>query len=285
MIQQTNSQLQSLDELKRHFYEHGWIVVKLPNPEPVYAARTALLTELRRLTSNEKITLEEYHQFIEDDSTHTDLQFQLTQLFWNQRWSTKIISAQLNFFQAFLGQDINIQSKPHLRITRPRKPQDNIGYHRDTYYGCSPFELSVLVPYVDVPTESSLSVLSGSHIRPESDFPTTQIENPEVNKGSVRHQLGFLYAPKIIDPSRTVNMQPVPLALGEALIFSLATVHGSIENRGQVSRWSSDIRVVNALAPLNPSLKPGYYEKLSSSVVTDLANLYNQAQSSRPISV
>jgi len=285
VIQQTNSQLQSLDELKRHFYEHGWIVVKLPNPEPVYAARTALLTELRRLTSNEKITLEEYHQFIEDDSTHTDLQFQLTQLFWNQRWSTKIISAQLNFFQAFLGQDINIQSKPHLRITRPRKPQDNIGYHRDTYYGCSPFELSVLVPYVDVPTESSLSVLSGSHIRPESDFPTTQIENPEVNKGSVRHQLGFLYAPKIIDPSRTVNMQPVPLALGEALIFSLATVHGSIENRGQVSRWSSDIRVVNALAPLNPSLKPGYYEKLSSSVVTDLANLYNQAQSSRPISV
>jgi len=285
VIQQTDSQLKSLDELKRHFYEHGWIVVKLPNPEPVYAARTALLTELRRLTSNEKITLEEYHQFIEDDSTHTDLQFQLTQLFWNQRWSTKIISAQLNFFQAFLGQDINIQSKPHLRITRPRKPQDNIGYHRDTYYGCSPFELSVLVPYVDVPKESSLSVLSGSHIRPESDFPTTQIENPEVNKGSVRHQLGFLYAPKIIDPSRTVNMQPVPLALGEALIFSLATVHGSIENRGQVSRWSSDIRVVNALAPLNPSLKPGYYEKLSSSVVTDLANLYNQAQSSRPISV
>lgn len=285
MIQQTNSQLQSLDELKHHFYEHGWMLVKLPNPDPVYAARTALLTELRRLTSNEKITLEEYHRFIEDDSTHTDLQFQLTQLFWNQRWSTKIISAQLNFFQAFLGQDINIQSKPHLRITRPRKPQDNIGYHRDTYYGCSPFELSVLVPYVDVPTESSLSVLSGSHIRPESDFPTTQIENPQVNKGSVRHQLGFLYAPKIIDPSRTVNMQPVPLALGEALIFSLATVHGSIENRGQVSRWSSDIRVVNTLAPLNPSLKPGYYEKLSSSVVTDLANLYNQAQSSRPISV
>jgi Phytanoyl-CoA dioxygenase (PhyH) len=283
VIEQTNSQLKSLEQLKRHFYEHGWMVVKLPNPEPVYAARTALLTELQRLTGYEKITLEEYHQFIEDDSTHTDLQFQLTQCFWNQQWSTKIISAQIEFFQAFLGQDINIQSKPHLRITRPKKLQDNIGYHRDTYYGCSPFELSVLVPYVDVSAQSSLSVLSGSHLRPESDFPTTQIENPEVNKGSVRHQLGFLYAPKIIDPSRTVNMQPVPLALGEALIFSLATVHGSIENRGQISRWSSDIRVVNALAPLSPSLKPGYYEKLSSSVVTELANIYNHAQSATPI--
>ncbi|MEG5053892.1 MULTISPECIES: hypothetical protein [unclassified Microcoleus] len=282
-MQQTNSELKSFDELKRHFYEHGWMVVKLPNPEPIHAARTALLAELQRLTGNEKITLEEYHQFIEDDSTHTDLQFQLTQLFWNQQWSTKIISAQLDFFQAFLGQDISIQSKPHLRITRPRKPQDNIGYHRDTYYGCSPFELSVLVPYVDLAAESSLSVLSGSHVRSESDFPITQIENPEILKGSVKHQLGFLYAPKIIDPSFTVNMKPVPLVLGEALIFSLATVHGSVENTGRISRWSSDIRVVNALAPLNPSLKPGYYERLSSSVVTDVANLYNHAQSVNPI--
>ncbi|XZN95174.1 MAG: phytanoyl-CoA dioxygenase family protein [Microcoleus sp.] len=270
--------MSNLEQLKRHFYEHGWIVVKLPNPDPVYAAITALLTELQRLTGNEKITLEQYHQFIEDDSTHTNLQFQLTQLFWNQQWSTQIISAQIDFFQSLLGQDISIQSKPHLRITRPGKPQDNIGYHRDTYYGCSPFELSVLVPYTDVPPESALSVLSGSHIRPESDFPLTQIENPEVSKGSVKHQLGFLYAPKLIDPSCTADMQPVPLAVGEALIFSLATVHGSVENRGLVCRWSSDIRVVNALAPLNPSLKAGYYEKLSRSVVSETAEAYNNAQ-------
>ena len=285
MIKQTDSQVKTLDQLKRHFYEKGWMVVKVPDPKPIYAARTALLTELRRLTGNKNITLEQYHQFIEDDSIHTDLQFQLTQFFWNNEWATKIIGAQLDFFKAFLGEDINIQSRPYLRITRPRKLQDNVGYHRDTFYGCSPFELSVLVPYVDLPAKSTLSILSGSHIRPESDFPTTQVENLEIIKGSIKHQLGFLYAPKIIDPSRTVNMQPVPLVLGEALIFSLATVHGSVENRGEVSRWSSDIRVVNALAPLNPSLKPGYYETLSRSVITELANIYHKAQLTTPVSV
>ncbi|XZN90165.1 MAG: phytanoyl-CoA dioxygenase family protein [Microcoleus sp.] len=277
MIELTSSKI-NIEKLERHFYQYGWIVVQLPNPDPVYAARASLLAELRRLTGSDRITLEDYHEVIRDDKTHTELQFQLTQFFWSQKLASKVITAQLDLFKAFLGQDLNIQSKPHLRITRPGKPQDNIGYHRDTYYGCSPFELSVLVPYTDVPPESALSVLSGSHIRPESDFSLTQIENPEVSKGSVKHQLGFLYAPKLIDPSCTADMQPVPLAVGEALIFSLATVHGSVENRGLVCRWSSDIRVVNGLAPLNPSLKAGYYEKLSRSVVSETAEAYNNAQ-------
>jgi hypothetical protein len=278
VVTQTSSQVNYLDTLKDHFYKHGWMVVKLPNPEPVYQASLALLSKLQTLTGKPDITLENYHQFIEDDVTHTDIQFTLTQFFWEQELGKKVISAQIEFFKSFLGEDINVQSKPHLRITRPNKPQDNIGYHRDTYYGCLPFEISVLVPYVDLPAESSLSVLSGSHTLAESNFPTTQVENPAVSKGSVKHQLGFLYAPKIIDPSRTIGMESIPLALGEALIFSLATVHGSVENQGNVSRWSSDIRVVNALAPLSPSLKPGYYEKLTRSVVTELADIYNQAQ-------
>ena len=149
MIESSQSQFNNIDQLQHQFRDRGWMVVKLPNPEPIYAAREALLRELQTITENEKITLEKYHEFIEDDSTHIDLQYKLAQFLWNGGWGHKIIAAQLDLFVAFLGQDLNIQSKPHLRIARPHKPQDNVGYHRDTYYGGSPFELSVLVPYVD----------------------------------------------------------------------------------------------------------------------------------------
>lgn len=276
--------MNSLEQREHHFYEHGWIVVKLPNPDPVYAARAALLKELRRLTGSATLTLEQYHEIAQEDDLHTDWQTQLTQLFRTERFGYKIIAAQLDFFKAFLGPDINVQSNPYLRITRPGKPQDNIGYHRDTFYGGSPFELSVLVPFVEVPTDSSLSVLSGSHIRPGSDFPTRQIESSDVKKGSIKHQLGFLYAPKLMDSAFTVDMQPVPLKLGEVLIFSLSTVHGSVENRGKHSRWSSDIRVINALAPAAEA-RAQHYEPLCRSVVTELANMYNTAQSTNLVQV
>ncbi|HAT13263.1 MAG TPA: hypothetical protein DCS91_06575 [Microcoleaceae bacterium UBA11344] len=273
-----NQSINNLEQLESHFYEHGWMVVKLPNPEPVYQTRIALQQELQRLTGNTQITLEQYHQFIDEDTNHTELQFQLTQFFRNHRLGQTIVAAQLDFFTALLGRDINVQSQPYLRITRPGKTQDNVGYHRDTFYGNSPFELSVLVPYVDVPAASALSIIPGSHTRPDSEFPTTQVESPDVTKGSVKNQLGFLYAPKVIDPSCLVDMQPIPLVLGEALVFNIATIHGSEENKGNISRWSSDIRLANALAPMNPSLKAGYYEKLSRSVVTEAAEIFNNAQ-------
>lgn len=285
MSEQILSRSRDVEPLERHLRQQGWVVIQLLNPEPVYAARFALLERLRQLTGDPNITLEEYHTFCDADrdAVHTDIQVQLTQFFRAEQFSHKIITAQLELFKALLGPDLNIQSQPYLRITRPRKPQDNIGYHRDTFYGCSPFEISVLVPYANVPAEGSLAVLSGSHTRPESDFPTQQVQNPEVEKGSARHQIGFLYAPKLIDPAYTTNMRPIPLKLGEALVFSLATVHGSVENRGQTSRWSSDIRLVNALAPVSPSLKPGYYQKLCRSAVTEIAEAYSQSQSAIPV--
>ncbi len=269
-----------LEQLKTQFQEQGWFVMKAPDPVPIYAARSALLMELRRLTGIPNITLEHYHQIIDDDQHHIDLQIQLTDFFRTQEFALQIIKAQLSFFQHLLGQDLDVQRNPYLRITRPHKPQDNIGYHRDTFYGGSPFELSVLIPYVEVPAASSLAVLPGSHLRPESDFPTRQIQSADVTKGSAKHQLGFLYAPKLIDPNCLKTMQSIPMALGDLLIFSLATVHGSEENQGQTCRWSSDVRVMNALAPVDLSMRPTYYQPLSRSVVTVAAELYHQAQQS-----
>ena len=77
-----------------------------------------------------------------------------------------------------------------------------------------------------------------------------------------------------MDPSIDAQMQPVPLKIGEALVFSLSTVHGSQVNSGRTTRWSSDMRVMHALAPVDLSARPDYYQPLSYSVVTEAAKRY-----------
>ncbi len=258
-----------------HFAEKGWVVIDFVDPSPVLEAREALQEELKRLLGKE-VSLEEYHKEVEEDLLHTDIQTKMTAFFREKHFGKAIIEKQLPLFKSFMGLDLWVQRNPYLRMARPNKPQDNIGYHRDTFYGGSPYELSVLVPYVDVEADSALQVMTGSHTLPESHFPTTQVENPDaaVRKGSSKHQLGFLYAPKVMEPSVAKDMTPVPLKVGQAIAFSLSTVHGSVVNKGQFTRWSSDIRVLNAFAPVDLSARPDYYEPLSSSAVTAQAQEY-----------
>jgi hypothetical protein len=268
----------TIAQYESHYREHGWVLVKLPRSDVIDSVRAALQDELRRLSGIPDITLERYHEIADDDAVHRDYQFKLTELFRVNRYAYLVLAAQDDFFRPFLGPDLLVQVNPYLRMARPGKLQDNIGYHRDTFYGASPYELSVWIPYVDLPAESSLSVLSGSHIRPESDFPTTQTQSAEVKKGSTLHKMGFPYAPKVMDAEPLAGIQAVPVQKGEALVFSLATVHGSTQNSGPIARWSTDIRVVNTLAPVDLSARPDYYETLSSSVVSDRARAYEIAE-------
>ena len=260
-----------MKKIKEHFQEKGWFVLDFPDPKPVLQARFFLEAELAKLLGK-KVLLEEYHHHIKTEEEHTALQIEVTKAFREQGFGPTILERQSSFFQELLGPDIFGQANPYLRITRPHKPQDNIGYHRDTFYGGSPYELSVFVPFVNLPKESSLSVLSGSHIHSEDKYPTTQVENTDadVRKGTPKHQLGFLYAPKVMDPSVDKRMEPIPLKIGQALIFCLSTVHGSQLNSGNISRWSSDMRIMSALAPVDLSARPDYYKPLCYSVVTQL---------------
>ena len=267
-----------MNQLANEFAKNGWMILDLVSPDIILHARQRLQKQLVSLLGKET-SLEEYHLLADDDPFHTDIQIKMTDFFRKEKFGPSIISEQISFFHQFMGLDLRVQANPYLRMTRPNKKQDNIGYHRDTFYGGSPYELSVLIPFVELNEKNALKVMPGSHIFHENHFSTTQIENPDsaVKKGTAKHQLGFLYAPKMMDPSTEEKMKPIPLKIGQALIFSLSIVHGSIENLSNWTRWSTDIRVMNAFAPVDLSARPDYYEPLSSSQVTQQAEEYFSA--------
>jgi hypothetical protein len=107
--------------------------------------------------------------------------------------------------------------------------------------------------------------------------PFAQTRDADVTRGSVRHQLGFAYAPKVIDSAVTAKVEPVPLKLGEAVVFAGAIVHGTVANNAETCRWTTDVRLISALAPANPNQRSGYYEPLCRCAMTRIAQAYGKA--------
>lgn len=275
----------TLDHASNQFSEHGWVVLDFARgPDSiVFEIRRRLLAWLRESWIPDLDSLDDYHLHVEDDQRHTDIQSDLTRRYQAAGLGPALVEENLEFFRQFIGPDLHVQKYPYLRIARPGRRQDNIGIHRDTHYGGSPYELSVSVPFTDTGPEGVLGVVSGSHVLPESETPVTQSVSGDVTRGSVKHQLGFLYAPKELSDQVRRRITPVPVRPGQALVFALSLVHGQEINRSGVTRFQSDVRIVNSLAPIQweRSVHSDYYRPLCSSVVTLQARRYLQANEDR----
>ena len=272
----------SLAELERTLSDRGWIAMDLPDPQPVFAVRDQLLTRLRSESLPALERLDDYHTLVTDDERHIATLHDLATFYGDRRFGRGIIAANLDLFRGLVGGDLHVQKHPYLRAVRPGRVTDAAPIHRDTYYGASPFEVSVLVPFTEVDAAGAMRVISGSHLAPDRDYPFEQHQSEDVTIRSPKHQLGFPYAPKLLDPSLMERAEPVPLKVGQALIFGLSLVHGGGINTGTRTRFSSDIRVANSLAPVQWSrgVAAEYFEPLCSTVITRTARSYLAANDS-----
>ncbi len=266
--------------------EQGWMVTDLPDAGIVHTVRARLLEGLRILLDVDFACLEDYHTVVDDEVRHIDVLFELAETFWREQHGIEIVRRNLALVQPLTGIDLHVQSYPYLRVTRPSRRRDCVGLHRDTHYGASPYELALVIPFTDITPASGLRVVSGSHLEPESAYPFTQQPNAGFEVGSKRHRLGFPYAPRTLDPSLAGRAEPVTVAVGQVLLFSLSLVHGALENESGRTRVSTDVRVANSFAPVawGRGVRADYYRPLCSGPIAQLARRYldNNASSDRP---
>jgi ectoine hydroxylase-related dioxygenase (phytanoyl-CoA dioxygenase family) len=273
------------DQLNEQYSKNGWMTLDLAHPEIVFEARDAMVVFLRESFFPTLERLEDLHEHISDDDTYIKVHLALNAFFREQQFAKKIISSELDTFQKLISPDLCIQTNPYLRVARPGVAGDNIGLHRDTFYGASPYELSVVVPYTDLDEGGALRVLSGSQGTPENEIRFHEVNVDGVERGSPRHLAGIPYIARVVSPEIASKAVPVPTTVGQVLIFGLATVHGQEINQGAGTRVTTDIRIVNALAPfvVNRAGDEAYYTPLSQSPVSEQADLYFQANPDRQI--
>lgn len=263
--------------------EQGWLALPLPDPSGIFAVRDFLLGELRKVLPT-LARLDDYHELVTEDDRHVAIMFDLSRQYWASGLSREIIARNLAMFRQLIGPDLVIQPTPYLRSVRPSLNADAAPLHRDTYYGASPYEVSVVVPFTEMEANQALRVISGSHLAPDSAYPYTQTVSADVEIRSPKHQLGYPYAPRLLDPALMATATPVPLHVGEVLIFPLQLVHGGGVNTGTRTRFSSDIRLANLLAPVTWSrgVREDYFVPLCESPVTKSARAFLAANAPPP---
>lgn len=203
-----------------------------------------------------------------------------SQQFWKEEASLFYAKHLMPFISQLIGLDVMVQYYPYFRMARPFKPQDNIGYHKDTQYGQTPYELAVHIPFVDLDKMSALRVISGSHVMPESAFSRVTADYGHVKKGSIENQVGKPYMPKPLAIPEGMQTTPLVIKVGQAAIFSPAIFHGQEMNEGDVTRVSCDLRFVSRRAPVNireGKVHAGYIE-VCQSPVEKLVEKYYGAQ-------
>lgn len=275
MAVMTKSDSPSMAE--REILEKGWVLLDLPDRSPVDDAVAVLRGELRRLTGDPSIDLESYHEHVGDDPRHVDLHLAMTAFWQAGRYAQTIMAENLSLLAALLGPDIWIHKNPFLRMVRPGKVQDNNGYHRDTVYGGTAYEVSVFIPLIDLPAETAPRVLTGSHLLAESAFPFSMSPDASIPRGSPRHAAGFNYAKKVFDPWFEKDLEAVTMKAGQVMVIALSLMHGQYVNEGAISRWTSDFCAVSAVAPIEAKRRDREYESLSQSVMMQIGTRYEKA--------
>ena len=235
------------------FIKDGWVIVDIPIPSP--------------FLNMGNITIDQHQE--------------MSERMWQSEYSLEVAQALLPIIQQLIGLDVMVQYMPYLRIARPGKHEDNIGYHKDTQYGQTPYELAVHIPFVDLDEKSAIRVISGSHVMPEKAFVGVTPEGSRIEKGSIQNQMGRPYAPKCLAVPEGMETTPLCVKVGQAAIFSPAIFHGQEVNEGDITRVSCDLRFVSARAPFDirkGKVHAGYIE-VSKSPVEQVAEKYYGAQS------
>jgi Phytanoyl-CoA dioxygenase (PhyH) len=265
----------NVDQIEATIAEQGWVAIDLPDPSAIFEARDALLAHLRkRLPALH--CLDDYHHHVTSKEQHVAILYDLATFYWKSELGRRIISRNLDLFRRLVGCDLVFQPFPYLRAVRPGVAEEAAPLHRDTYYGASPFEVSVVVPFTKMDRNAAVRVISGSHLAPDSAYPYVQTVSEDVEVGSPKHQLGYPYAPRLLDPSLMDAAEPVPLEVGQVMVFPLQLVHGGGTNSSQRTRLSTDIRLANSLAPVQWSrgVRKDYFVPLCSSAVTRSAQAF-----------
>jgi hypothetical protein len=186
--------------------------------------------------------LEHLHEFI-CDSDLVVLQLEASRAIWTSDLAYELALSEKEKISEIVGDDIDIQSYPHLRIARPNSSNDNVGFHRDIDYGGSVFELSMWIPLTNAPVGSGMYLLPDSLGMGYDGF-RKKIAVTDSPKGSARNLVGFPYSMNnvILNKEQKENLRHQTMEFGQYLTIPLMMVHGSELNTSAITRLSIDMR-------------------------------------------
>jgi hypothetical protein len=227
---------------------------------------TQALDKIQQLvTSVFSSSPEDWHQFAASQEDRLQLLKTLFDKVADSGLVLELLRANVDLLIPLVGPDIDTQSRPQVRVSRPTVTEDLIDWHRDSFYGNSPWELNIWFPVFPLREGAGLLFVPGSHVVPSKNVREIKSESSfknAVTKGSLPNQVGYTYSQKTDDA--IANLKPSDSRLlapkvGNAILFFANGIHTG-HNQSTHTRISIDTHVRNMHSPTNT--KPGYYVPL-----------------------
>jgi len=263
-------------ENKGNYIKSGYEIFNFKNNKELLKIKKLILNKLIKFTGNNKINLSNYNKYITEDNQHLEIQAYLSKEIWKSNLIVNFCLSIKNEIQKYVGNDFSIQKNPFLRIARPGNINDNIGFHKDTFYGQKLSEISLHIPLVNLNNHNCLKIIKNSHKKNNYKIKKNKSKH---SKGSLKHELGFPYEPQNLNINES-RFYPIKMKFGEGLFFTPALIHGQKINRSKVTRFSFDIRIANSLKLDWKNKKIiNFYYKISYSkneeLISIISSIYN----------
>lgn len=208
--------------------------------------RNMLIGSVSSFTGRDCSDLERLHDSL-TEKEFDELHYFLTNALWESGLHLDLMQAETHQLQSIFGVDLDIQARPHLRITRPNRASDNVGLHRDIDYGASIYEYSLWTPISYWADGGGMQLLNDS-LKKGYDGYEMFVQETSQAKGSKKNIAGHPYKTNNVKLTATeyASLEEPRVDYGSCLVIPQMMVHGSEVNTSGSTRVSFDMRIVDA---------------------------------------
>jgi hypothetical protein len=232
------------------WYTEGFVITPLLNKKEHSAIKISaenkvyeIIKSMKR--SNEKFTLENYHNFVKKEIDHFNI-VKITRDLFPEDFSfstEKLISRigkMVNLNLTDIDPETNERTHIILRINRPQSEDFNPP-HKDIYEAYDqekrlPKMINVWIPICGVTSLSSLALAPKSHLLPENKIQRSFIGG-KINKKEFRVR-------NILSWDGEKKLTRIYVHTGSALLFTPHLIHGlAVNNQENITRVSLEYRL------------------------------------------
>ena len=223
--------------LVKNFIKNGYAIFDVENMTSLNYIKKICQDEAFKILNKKKIKfirkdiLNNFHKYILNKELNNFRMEIYSKINSNKHILDKYSNLALNKLDIICGNELAVQRKINLSIQLPNDNSSLLPIHSDVWSGCSPYEVVLWIPLVNVSKSKSMFIFPKNlNDKIYKDFKKYKDSNKLYEKN--KKKIKFL-----------------KLKYGQGLIFMHSIMHGNIVNKTFETRWSLNCRYKSLLSP------------------------------------
>ena len=223
--------------LVKNFIKNGYVIFDVENMNSLNYVKKICQDKVFKILNKKKIKfikkdiLNNFHKYIVNNELNNFRMEVYSKINSNKNILDKYSTLAKNKLDIICGNELAVQRKINLSIQLPNDNSSLLPIHSDVWSGCSPYEVVVWIPLVDVWSSKSMFI-----------FPKKL--NDKIYKNFKKYKdSNTLYE------KNKKKIKFLKLKYGQGLIFMHSIMHGNIVNNTLETRWSLNCRYKSLLSP------------------------------------